>query len=92
MENALARAWTEIKWDEDELHRVHRSTSNDSRYEEKRPKRLFQGPDKRPTSCFTSRSTEPYSAPLCHRLTYDIFTMKFYLDMDELSNWYDIVH
>ena len=46
MEDALARAWTKIRWEEDELHRVHRFTSNDSCYEDRRPKRPFQGPDR----------------------------------------------
>ena len=29
MEDALARAWNEIRWEEDELHHVRHSTSND---------------------------------------------------------------
>ena len=55
MEDALARAWIEIRWAEDELHLVCRFTSNNSRSKEKRPKHLFHGPDRRPTS----HSTKP---------------------------------
>ena len=73
MENALAHAWTKIRWEEDELHRIHRSTSNDSHSEDRRPNRPFQGPDKRPTPRSTSRFTKPYFAPLCCRLTYDSY-------------------
>ena len=35
MEDALARAWTEIRWEEDELHRTRCALSGDSRSEEK---------------------------------------------------------
>ncbi|KAL5568104.1 hypothetical protein UlMin_024679 [Ulmus minor] len=67
MEDALARAWTEIRWEEDELHHTRRAPSGDSCSEEKRPKRLLQGSDKRSTSC----STETYFANPRHRLTYE---------------------
>ena len=46
MEDGPACAWTKIRWEEDELHRVRRSTSSDPRSEERRPKRPFQGLDK----------------------------------------------
>ena len=38
MEDALACAWTEIRWKEDELHCTRRAPSSDSCSEEKRPK------------------------------------------------------
>ena len=38
MEEALAHAWIEIRWEEDELHRTRRISSSDSRSEDKRPK------------------------------------------------------
>ena len=46
MEDTMARAWTEIRWEKDELLRVYHFTSNDSRSEDRRPKRPFQGPDR----------------------------------------------
>ncbi|KAL5564706.1 hypothetical protein UlMin_027870 [Ulmus minor] len=67
MEDALARAWTEIRWEEDELHRTRRAPSGDSRSEEKRLKRPLQGTDKRSTS----RPTENYTSNPRRRLTYD---------------------
>ena len=67
MEDALARAWTEIRWEEDELHRTRRAPSGDSRPEEKRPKRSLQGADKRSTS----RPSDSYTSNPRRRLTYD---------------------
>ncbi|KAL5546372.1 hypothetical protein UlMin_006059 [Ulmus minor] len=67
MEDALARAWTEIRWEEDELHRTRRAPSGDSRSEEKRLKRPLQGTDKRSTS----RPTDNYTSNPRRRLTYD---------------------
>ncbi|KAL5579125.1 hypothetical protein UlMin_011567 [Ulmus minor] len=67
MEDALARAWTEIRWEEDELHRTRRAPSGDSRSEEKCLKRPLQGADKRPTS----RPTDNYTSNPRRRLTYD---------------------
>ncbi|KAL5544691.1 hypothetical protein UlMin_008475 [Ulmus minor] len=67
MEDALARAWTEIRWEEDELYRTRRAPSGDSRSEEKWLKRPLQGADKRSTS----RPTENYTSNPHRRLTYD---------------------
>ncbi|KAL5569099.1 hypothetical protein UlMin_025674 [Ulmus minor] len=67
MEDALARAWIEIRWEEDELHRTRRAPSGDSRSEEKRLKRPLQGTDKRSTS----RPTDNYTSNPRRRLTYD---------------------
>ena len=67
MEDALARAWTEIRWEEDELHRTRCATPGDSRSEEKRPKRPLQGSDKQSSL----RPTENYTANPRRRLTYD---------------------
>ena len=41
IKEALARAWIEIRREEDELHRVHRSSSNKTCSEDKRPKRPY---------------------------------------------------
>ena len=38
MEETLAHAWIEIRWEEDELHRTRRAPSGDSRFEDKRLK------------------------------------------------------
>ncbi|KAL5549568.1 hypothetical protein UlMin_004799 [Ulmus minor] len=67
MEDALARAWTEIRWEEDELHRTRRAPSGDSCSEEKRLKRPLQGADKRSTS----HSTDTYTSNPRRRLIYD---------------------
>ena len=69
MEEALAHACTKIRWEGDELHRVRCSSFNDTRSEDKRAKRPYQGPDRRPTSRPTSHSTESYSANPCRRHT-----------------------
>ena len=50
MEKALARAWTEIRWEEDEVYRTRRVPSGNSHFKDKRPKRPYQGSDKRSTS------------------------------------------
>ena len=71
MEDVLARAWTKIRWEDNELHHVCRSTSNESCYEDRHPKRTFQGPDWQPTSHSTSRSSEPYFASPHHGSTND---------------------
>ncbi|KAL5581265.1 hypothetical protein UlMin_013707 [Ulmus minor] len=58
MEDVLARAWVQIRWEEDELHRTKRP-AHDGRSEERRPKRQFQPPDRRTNS----RHLDSYSAP-----------------------------
>lgn len=67
MEEALARAWTKIRWEEDELYRTRHAPTGDSHAEERWPKRPLQGTDK----WSTSRPTEAYSANPRRRLTYD---------------------
>ncbi|KAL5580697.1 hypothetical protein UlMin_013139 [Ulmus minor] len=58
MEDVLARAWVQIRWEEDEPHRTKRP-AHDGRSEERRPKRQFQPPDRRTNS----RRPDSYSAP-----------------------------
>jgi len=67
MEDTLTRAWTEIRWEEDELHRTRRAPPSDCRSEEKRLKRPLQGVDKRSQS----RPADNYTANPRRRLTYD---------------------